>query len=186
MWSFLPRWFGNCRAPRHVANVLPWKLIEDAAARLWRRRSTGRARGHATGRREHADEVDFCPSSPEAMTAHTVTLLHVALHNGAGWSAQLMELIRLAPAARSRSARRDCAVEPDRLRCRCGTYSSRSSSRRRFPQPRTSSSNRSHGIEMDINKPRYTPMSRRRRIYEGGEGPLRRTRARNADPAFQG
>jgi len=28
-------------------------------------------------------------------------------------------------------------------------------------------SNRSHGIQMDINKPRYTPMSRRRRIYEG-------------------
>ena len=23
------------------------------------------------------------------------------------------------------------------------------------------------GFEMDINKPRYTPMSRRRRIYEG-------------------
>jgi phosphoribosylaminoimidazole-succinocarboxamide synthase len=28
-------------------------------------------------------------------------------------------------------------------------------------------SNRSHGIQMDIYKPRYTPMSRRRRIYEG-------------------
>jgi phosphoribosylaminoimidazole-succinocarboxamide synthase len=27
--------------------------------------------------------------------------------------------------------------------------------------------NRSHGIPMDFHKPRYTPMSRRRRIYEG-------------------
>ena len=40
-------------------------------------------------------------------------------------------------------------------------------SRRHAPPPRTSKSNRSHGIQMDINKPRYTPMSRRRRIYEG-------------------
>src|SRR5262249_55466610 len=27
--------------------------------------------------------------------------------------------------------------------------------------------NGTQGIKMDINKPRYTPMSRRRRIYEG-------------------
>jgi phosphoribosylaminoimidazole-succinocarboxamide synthase len=33
--------------------------------------------------------------------------------------------------------------------------------------PRTMPLHRSLGIEMDINKPRYTPMSRRRRIYEG-------------------
>src|SRR5437773_1321002 len=35
------------------------------------------------------------------------------------------------------------------------------------PPPRTKYSQRSHGIHMDIHKPRYTPMSRRRRIYEG-------------------
>src|SRR5437879_12357287 len=33
--------------------------------------------------------------------------------------------------------------------------------------PRTVPLYRSLGIQMDINKPRYTPMSRRRRIYEG-------------------
>src|ERR1700720_3321966 len=33
--------------------------------------------------------------------------------------------------------------------------------------PRALPLHRSLGIEMDINKPRYTPMSRRRRIYEG-------------------
>ena len=77
------------------------------------------------------------------------------------------ELIRLAPAARSRSVRRDCAVEPDRLRCRCGTCGlvtiivapPFSAAADIIVKPE-------HGIEMDINKPRYTPMSRRRRIYE--------------------
>src|SRR5262245_23548291 len=38
---------------------------------------------------------------------------------------------------------------------------------RAAPPPRTPPSNTGHGTEMDFNKPRYTPMSRRRRIYEG-------------------
>src|SRR5262249_24275459 len=64
---------------------------------------------------------------------------------------------------RNKAFRRDCAAQRDRLVCRGG----------RTACPRWSSrharcdSNRSHGIQMDINKPRYTPMSRRRRIYEG-------------------
>src|SRR4029078_3956136 len=46
--------------------------------------------------------------------------------------------------------------------------------------PRTSIPHWSHGTSMDFNKPRYTPMSRRRRIYEGKakvlcEGPERAT-----------
>src|SRR5262249_56810823 len=39
--------------------------------------------------------------------------------------------------------------------------------RRHARSPRTSPQNRSTGIQREIKKPRYTPMSRRRRIYEG-------------------
>src|SRR5262249_50027610 len=72
---------------------------------------------------------------------------------------------RAAVRGGSLRGRRHCAPHPDRLRSRRGRTA-------RFPRvvppppPRTAYSKepRHH---MDFLKPRYTPMSRRRRIYEG-------------------
>ena len=62
----------------------------------------------------------------------------------------------------------DCARVRDPLGCpygRAGLWFVES--HRPVAPPRTSQLSRSHGIQMDFLKPRYTPMSRRRRIYEG-------------------
>src|SRR4026207_1773489 len=68
---------------------------------------------------------------------------------------------------------RDCAARTDRLGCLgarpAGQAHKWASSSSPVPQPRIlqSRTTRSHGNPMDFHKPRYTPMSRRRRIYEG-------------------
>src|SRR5262249_29683741 len=70
-------------------------------------------------------------------------------------------------------ARRDCAAPTDRLGCLSARTAGRdqnlASTSSPVPQPRIlqSCTTRSHGNPMDFHKPRYTPMSRRRRIYEG-------------------
>src|SRR5713101_2467232 len=74
-------------------------------------------------------------------------------------------LIRPHRGMRNNAAGRDCAANRDRLAWLRGT-------RRIFTfiialRRGHNIHTRSHGIQMDINKPRYTPMSRRRRIYEG-------------------
>src|SRR6476646_5176607 len=68
---------------------------------------------------------------------------------------------------------RDCAARTDRLGCLCARTAVQdqdwASTSSPVPQPRIlqSRTTRSHGNPMDFHKPRYTPMSRRRRIYEG-------------------
>src|SRR4029077_15231220 len=64
---------------------------------------------------------------------------------------------------RNKAICRDCAAQRDRLACRrgriaCPRLVEPPCALRLEPEPRH---------QMDINKPRYTPMSRRRRIYEG-------------------
>src|SRR5262245_10828175 len=69
--------------------------------------------------------------------------------------------------------RRDCAAPIDRLGCLSARTAGQDENSARIsspvPQPRIlqSRTRRSHGNPMDFHKPRYTPMSRRRRIYEG-------------------
>jgi|SoiMethySBSTD1v2_1073268.scaffolds.fasta_scaffold00295_9 phosphoribosylaminoimidazole-succinocarboxamide synthase len=62
----------------------------------------------------------------------------------------------------------DCALQYDGLgSIHVGGQHSRFLSRAPAAAPPRTSTLRSHGIPMDFLKPRYIPMSRRRRIYEG-------------------
>src|SRR5262245_46958665 len=76
-------------------------------------------------------------------------------------------VIRSGARARNKTFRRDCAVGHDRLVCPCDVSHVHAFCSAATHLRRGHHSKRSHGFQMDINKPRYTPMSRRRRIYEG-------------------
>src|SRR5437764_5817733 len=70
-----------------------------------------------------------------------------------------------ARSERNKTVRRDCAARHDRLACAWTRRILASQSRRAAAADIAVV--RTTAVPMDINKPRYTPMSRRRRIYEG-------------------
>src|SRR5262245_13893471 len=64
----------------------------------------------------------------------------------------------------------DCAARPDGLGCGHGRAACLRSARPAAAFHQAAGTTRPHREprhQMDIHKPRYTPMSRRRRIYEG-------------------
>src|SRR5437016_5637423 len=106
---------------------------------------------------------------PAVVAEGLTSALLVALHNGKWPSRQLARHRKMAVAGRRWRGYVNCTPHVVALACRCGQMGEQFVESRRTIA--SAAADIEHDMEprhtMDFLKPRYTPMSRRRRIYEG-------------------